>query len=279
MQPEIRVLDLAEIETLLDWAAAEGWNPGLGDAVPFLAADPAGFFGCYVEGTMVSGISAIAYSDGFGFVGLYITRKDMRGKGYGRLVWERAMAYLGGRTIGLDGVPEQQPNYARMGFAADYGTARWSGVIDAAHCAGHAETRKACDTDLDRIAAFDAAFFPAPRKAFLGAWLAAATSARLIEKDGEIFGYGAARQCRDGSKIGPLFAKTPQAAKALLAGLVADIGSERVDIDVPLIQLGFIAWLEAAGLVRGFETARMYRGTTPALHIAGVFAVTSLELG
>ncbi|MBB4121867.1 GNAT family N-acetyltransferase [Martelella radicis] len=279
MQPEIRVLELCEIEMLIGWAAAEGWNPGLADAIPFQAADPKGFFGCFVDGAMVSGISAVAYDQGFGFIGLYITRADMRGRGYGRLVWERATAYLGNRLVGLDGVPEQQPNYARMGFAADYGTARWSGVIDASLCSDQADSRKAEAADLERIAAFDASFFPAARQPFLKAWLEVAKSARLIEKDGEIFGYGAARKCRDGYKIGPLFAKTPQAAKALLAGLIADIGSQRLDIDVPVMQLGFITWLEAAGLTRGFETARMYRGAKPDLHMAGVFAVTSLELG
>lgn len=279
MQPKIRVLDLSEIEILLDWAADEGWNPGISDAAPFQVADREGFFGCFVDGAMVSGISAVAYSAGFGFIGLYITRPDMRGKGYGRLVWDKAMTYLGKRTIGLDGVPEQQPNYARMGFTADYGTARWSGVIDAALCSGHADSRSIEEADLDHLSAFDTAFFPAPRKAFLKAWIEAAESARLIERDGEIFGYGAARKCRDGYKIGPLFAKTPQAAKALLAGLVTDIKDQRIDIDVPVMQLGFITWLEAAGLTRGFETARMYRGSKPDLHMAGVFAVTSLELG
>nr|WP_272210026.1 GNAT family N-acetyltransferase [Marinicella sp. W31]MDC2875879.1 GNAT family N-acetyltransferase [Marinicella sp. W31] len=164
MQPEIRVLDLSQIETLLDWAATEGWNPGLSDATPFQAADREGFFGCFVDGVMVSGISAVAYSTGFGFIGLYITRPDMRGKGYGRLVWEKAVTYLGNRLIGLDGVPEQQQNYGRMGFAADYATARWSGTIDATLCSGHADSRTIAEADLEAIAAFETAFFPAPAR-------------------------------------------------------------------------------------------------------------------
>ena len=33
----------ADVVRAADWAAAEGWNPGLSDAVAFQAADPTGF--------------------------------------------------------------------------------------------------------------------------------------------------------------------------------------------------------------------------------------------
>ncbi|RYE63467.1 MAG: GNAT family N-acetyltransferase, partial [Oxalobacteraceae bacterium] len=57
----IRMLTLAEVERLLDWAGDEGWNPGLADAAAFHAADPDGFFGCFVDGVLASGISAVRY--------------------------------------------------------------------------------------------------------------------------------------------------------------------------------------------------------------------------
>lgn len=110
MSADIRVLDLAEIETLLDWADAEGWNPGLHDARAFQAADPGGFLGAFKGGKMVAGISVVAYDAQFGFLGLYICHPDHRGEGLGRAVWNAGMAYLGPRTIGLDGVPAQQSN-------------------------------------------------------------------------------------------------------------------------------------------------------------------------
>ena len=43
MPTEIRTLDEAEVRTVVDWAAAEGWNPGLHDARAFRVADPDGF--------------------------------------------------------------------------------------------------------------------------------------------------------------------------------------------------------------------------------------------
>ena len=129
MNRTIRTLALPEIQRLLDWAAAEGWNPGCNDAVAFAAADPNGFYGAFVEGVMVAGIAAIAYDARFGFIGLYICHPDWRGQGHGTAVWAAGMAYLGDRTIGLDGVPAQQANYASMGFATAYQSLRMAGTL------------------------------------------------------------------------------------------------------------------------------------------------------
>ncbi|MCH5142005.1 hypothetical protein JMU72_14470, partial [Mammaliicoccus sciuri] len=76
MTADIRTLDLEQIRTLLDWAAAEGWNPGLDDARPFQLADPRGFLGAFVGDRMAAGISVVAYDRGFGFLGLYICHPD-----------------------------------------------------------------------------------------------------------------------------------------------------------------------------------------------------------
>ena len=40
----IETIPVPEVETVIDWAAGEGWNPGLGDAACFYAIDPNGFF-------------------------------------------------------------------------------------------------------------------------------------------------------------------------------------------------------------------------------------------
>ncbi|MCM2474109.1 GNAT family N-acetyltransferase [Rhizobium sp. CG5] len=274
----IRPLALAEVQQLLCWAKHEGWNPGLDDAAAFYAADPEGFLGCFVDDKLAAGISAVRYGSNFGFTGLYITRPGSRGKGYGRRVWDAGMALLDGRTIGLDGVPEQQANYRRMGFAAVSETFRWSGV--------HAGTATS-DTDvidvmpslLPAIAAFDRNFFAEARDAFLNAWLAPPRVARAIVRNGEIQGYAVARACHDGVKIGPLFAQTPADAKLLLDTLAATSDGQTLHIDVPAGQTAFSDDLQALGFVRGFATARMYKGPPPALNQAGIFGITSLELG
>jgi len=271
----IRVLSPAEVEILVGWAADEGWNPGLYDAAAFHSADPGGFLGAFVEGRMAAGISAVDYG-GFGFVGLYICRPDMRGRGYGRAVWDAGMARLAHTTIGLDGVPAQQANYRSMGVVPAYRTFRFSGRLPAM---APAIGLRPAEPDLaPALGAFDRRFFPAARPAFLDRWLAPPHIALAkIGTDG-IEGYGVARECRAGFKVGPLFAADAIVATELLAALCTRCADE-VHIDVPEGSRDFIDLLLRAGFSRGFETARMYRGPAPDVDGSGLFGISTLELG
>ncbi|TIS91831.1 MAG: GNAT family N-acetyltransferase [Mesorhizobium sp.] len=277
MPRTIRTLSPNEVETLVDWAAAEGWNPGLDDAAVFRAADPEGFIGAFVDGEMVAGISAVAYGDDFGFIGLYICRLDRRGEGHGKVVWDAGMARLAGRTIGLDGVAEQQANYRRMGFVPAYDTVRYSGPT--ATLASPSDVRSVTPEDVSDILAYDRNCFPAPRQSFLQGWLQPPRRVLMAVNAGRVSGYGVARRCRDGFKIGPLFADDKEVALRLLAGLANLPGTDALHIDVPAGNSGFAAALEAAGFSANFTTTRMYKGTAPGITPSGIFGITTLELG
>lgn len=272
--PVIRTLTLPEIETLVSWAAAEGWNPGPADAAAFHAADPDGFLGAFVDGEMAAGISAVAYGETFGFIGLYIAKPEFRGRGIGRTIWDAGMKRLEGRTVGLDGVPEQQSNYRSLGFVDAYQSVRLSGrpslpatrlnVIDG--------------VSIEDALALDRLCFPAPRESFLRAWLKPPRIVRAVTDGNGLRGYGVIRPCIDGHKIGPLFADDLDVAIAILGSLI-DAVDGAVQIDAPLSNPRFTHTLLAAGMTPGFSTARMYRGQAPRLHMNRVFGVTTLELG
>ena len=55
----IRTMSAADMPLALDWAAAEGWNPGHADAACFFAADPEGFLIAEVAGEPVGCVSAV----------------------------------------------------------------------------------------------------------------------------------------------------------------------------------------------------------------------------
>ncbi|MDX8519963.1 GNAT family N-acetyltransferase [Mesorhizobium dulcispinae] len=276
MPRTIRTLTASEVETLVDWAAGEGWNPGIGDAAALRAADPEGFIGAFVGGEMVAGISAITYGAGFGFIGLYICRSDRRGEGHGKAVWEAGMARLGDRIIGLDGVPEQRANYQRKGFVPAYETVRFSGAV---RLAGGRGVLPVTAADTAEILAYDRQCFPAPREAFLREWLQPPRIALMFAGSTGIAGYGAARRCREGFKIGPLFADGMDTALALVAALADRTAGETLHIDVPVTQVSFTAMLQAAGMAAGFTTTRMYKGGKPGNAPTKVFGITTLELG
>ncbi|RWM41897.1 GNAT family N-acetyltransferase [Mesorhizobium sp.] len=277
MPRTIRTLTASEVETLVDWAAGEGWNPGIGDAAALRAADPEGFIGAFVGGEMAAGISAVAYGLGFGFIGLYICRPDRRGGGHGKAVWDAGMARLGDRIIGLDGVAEQRANYQRMGFVPAYETVRFSGRP--VGLAGGSDIRPVMSASTAGILAYDRQCFPAPREAFLREWLQPPRIALMSAGSAGIAGFGVARRCREGFKVGPLFADDMEMALALVAELADMTAGEALHIDVPATQVGFTAMLQAAGMVAGFTTTRMYKGGKPGNAPTKVFGITTLELG
>ena len=91
------------------------------------------------------------------------------------------------------------------------------------------------------------------------------------------------RPCRNGRKIGPLFAEDRQVAEALLSALLAgsdgEDGSGEVFLDVPEVTQTSVDLARGLGLTPVFETARMYTGPAPDIALGKVFGVTSFELG
>src|SRR5262245_37005213 len=129
----IRTMRPDEISIALDWAAAEGWNPGLADAGCFATIDPEGFLIGELDGAPVVTVSCITYAPRFAFLGFYIVRRDLHGRGYGRPIWNAAVAHAGARVIGLDGVVEQQENYKKSGFTLAYANVRYGGAVASLH--------------------------------------------------------------------------------------------------------------------------------------------------
>jgi len=55
----IHVLRRDNLALPLEWAASEGWNPGLQDADPFYAADPNGFLVGMLDKEPIATLSAV----------------------------------------------------------------------------------------------------------------------------------------------------------------------------------------------------------------------------
>src|SRR6266568_1160231 len=202
----IRVMRPDEISTAVDWAAGEGWNPGLADAPCFAVADPQGFLIGELDGSPAATVSCVNYGASFAFLGFYIVREDLRGRGYGLRIWNAAIAHAGPRVIGLDGVVAQQQNYRRSGFELAYANVRYGGTV-AAPDAPQAGVVALSEVPLATVEAYDATVFPAPRTAFLRAWIGSPGHVgRALVRDGGLAGWGVIRPCRKGRKIGPLVA-------------------------------------------------------------------------
>lgn len=275
----IRTMTRDEVDFAVEWAAAEGWNPGLHDAQCYYLADRNGFLVGVLDGDPVACISAVRYGD-FGFLGFYIVKPEHRGKGYGIKIWNAAMAYLDGCNIGLDGVVEQQDNYRKSGFKLAYRNIRYEGV-------GSGEGTDSDDVvalaalPFEIVDAYERPFFPAPRSAFTKAWIEQPNAYALgIVNDDGLTGYGIIRPCRNGWKIGPLFADDADKAETLFLALTSKVPEgDAIYLDTPEVNPAAVALAEKYGMKPMFETARMYTGTQPDLPLQRTFGVTSFEIG
>lgn len=166
----IRSMAREEMGIALDWAAAEGWNPGLHDAPCFHAADPGGFLVGLLDGEPVATISVVRYGTDSGFLGFV--------------------------------------------------------------------------------------------------------------EGGALKGYGLLRPCREGYKLGPLFADDPEIADRLFTALAASAEEgATIALDTPEINPQALELAQRHGMTAVFETARMYTGPAPELPLSRFYGVTSYELG
>lgn len=279
MHCTIRTANLDELRLAVEWAAQEGWNPGIHDVEPFYAADPHGYFVAIVDDEPVGSISAVAYGDSFGFVGFFIVKPEHRGQGIGMALWERGMAYLAGRNVGLDGVVDMVEKYEASGFRLAYNNARFEG-----------RTRPGAPAidvvPADRVPAkllhdYDCRFFPAPRPEFLESWLQQPGGAALAAlRSRDLRGYGVIRPCGVGFKVGPLFAEDAETAEQLLVALTATAPvGQPFFLDIPCVNDAAVALVQKHDMTDVFRTARMYTRGDPGLPVDQVFGVTTFELG
>lgn len=276
----IRTMTRGEIDITIQWAADEGWNPGLHDADCFHAADPDGFLIGMLGEEPVATISVVKYGGVFGFLGFYIVKPEFRGQGYGIKIWNAGLQYLDGCVVGLDGVVVQQDNYKKSGFSLAYRNIRYQGASTGAAPEDSHIVHLAA-IPFEEIHAYDRPFFPGERSEFLKRWIAMPGAKALgILDNGYLSGFGVIRPCRAGHKIGPLFADNPELAEQLFAALQAKAPEGGpVFLDTPESNAEAVALAERHGMEISFETARMYKGAAPALPIERLFGVTTFELG
>jgi hypothetical protein len=199
---------------------------------------------------------------------------ERRGSGIGGPLFAAALEHARGRTVGLDGVLAQQERYRAAGFVAEHRTVRYA--LEAQSPAGNAATDLA-EVPLATLTRYDRRCFGGR---FLRAWTAAPGHVgRSVTRDGALAGYGLVRPCRQGAKVGPLFADDPAVAEILLDALAAAVPAGPIYVDVPVSHADAVALVEDRGITPVFETVRMYWGGSPSFDRGRVYATTTLELG
>lgn len=270
-------MELAEVEIASYLAYKEGWNPGLNDGLVFYNTDENGFFIAEIDNRVVGCISAVKYSDEFGFIGFYIVDSEYRKSPAGTMLALAALKYLKGCNIGIDGVISRLSIYTNLGFKLAYKNMRFEGIggkYKVSDKVFHSNI-----IEFSEILNYDSSCFPVNREKFLQGWLKMINTNSFVYYDNGVRGYGVIRPCRKGFKIGPIFADNIQIADEIYKALVSKAVDEIVYLDITEANPISFDLVKKYDMKKVFETARMYSKSEPLIDINKIFGITSFELG
>ena len=270
----IRNITPAEMGFVVDWAAREGWNPGLRDAECFLAEDTSGYFIAEADGKPVGCIFGINFSADLCMGGVFIVNPEYRGGRIGVELTKRAALHAGNRTVGFDAVESKVKNYSFFGFKPAYKIVRYE--MPARPAGKDIETVDLTAYPFDKFTVYDRRFFPADRSRLMGEWIKQKpTGAALgVVINGALAGYGVIRKANHGYRVEPLYADNPGIAEDLLLALVGRVESGApVYINIPLPNSDARALVQKYGMKPAIPLVRMYnRVITETASLANIYS-------
>lgn len=280
---QFQKLDLEGVKTLVDWAKAEGWNPGPHDAEVFYTTDPDGFYGCFQDGTMIAGGSIVSYNKEFGFMGFFIVKHEYRSLGIGRKLWyQRRDTLLSrlneGAPIGMDGVIAMQPFYKKGGFEISFRDERYEKIGMKSKI--NENISPIVEKDIDSILNYDQRCFGFSRPQFMKPWLKLPGNKTFKYTENDLLkGFAIVRKADKGYKVCPLFADNEIIADELYKACLNSVQGKSLFLDIPVINKGAVNLIKKYDGTYVFECARMYYGNPPDIDINKVFGITTFELG
>ena len=122
----IRLISNDEISEVTNWARLEGFSPGFDDVSIYRNTDNQGVWVGCLDNKPIGCIACIKYNSTYGFIGLFIVKKEFRNNGYGVRLWKHALDYLKNiDCIGLEAAPDRLNDYQKWGFKKSSITNRW----------------------------------------------------------------------------------------------------------------------------------------------------------
>lgn len=219
------------------------------------------------------------YGEDYASAGMIIVAAHAQRRGMGGALMDELLAQAAGRTIILNSTAEGLTLYTRLGFEP-YGAVFQHQAVLArppeAEPTGMIRALK--DGDLAALRMLDRAASGMERDALLGA-LKEVGDICVMERGGELVGYGCVRPWGRGVVIGPVIAKSVEDARALIASLALDHVGAFVRIDITdSSELG--PWLQESGLPKVGEVTSMALGRPPeSAPSTRLFALSNQSLG
>lgn len=199
-----------------------------------------------------------SYGPGLAAIGMVLVAERYARQGVGRRLMRHVLAEAGDTPLTLHATPNGQPLYEQLGFVQTGQAEMVRGRFTFTTPVPTVSVRAAAAEDLQAILRLDHEVFGLDRTHVITRLPAFADHLRVAEEDGEITGFAAAWPNMDTHVIGPLIARNPATAQALIASLAAATDRPlRTDIDVRHTAL--LSWVKENGLDSIASNAVMVR--------------------
>lgn len=236
-------------------------------------------FAVEAEGKLVGTALWWPYGETFGTIGMIIVSSNAQRQGIGGRLMAALLADAAGRRLTLISTKEGAPLYTRLGFKPFGFITQHQAVLAKAPAIDAAvPVRAAQADDRSAIEALDERAAGMDRRRLLAALMGIADTV-VVERDGEVVGYGCVRRWGRGVVIGPVIARDQTDARAIVATLAAAHEGGFVRIDVTEA-CGLASWLVEIGLPQVDRAVVMALGEPPqGMPGATLFALSNQSLG
>jgi len=277
----VRPMAESDFDFALDLANQEHWEYDLVDLERLFRLFPGGslvaeHFGAKAGWVLVSSYGSLAW------IGSLVVQADLRGKGVGAALLNRAVGYArerGARTVGLYSYSQSVGFYEKMGFTRDCDFEHIEGVRREHLPKASVQRPK----DLDEVAKFDSRYFRGNRRRLLEALHREFLDLFISQREADVLGYIAGKSfTNEAAEIGPWVCdvKHVEVAEQLFASELNQLPSKRVSLTIPSQNTEVHRIVREYGFRVKQKVVRMFLGSVTDLPLVdGVYAAAGLDVG
>lgn len=272
----LRKLAAPDLPAALELSEQAGWNQTADDWRMLIDLAPEGCLAIEVDGELAATTTLLCYGLRLAWIGMVLTKKSYRGRGFARRLLTRALSLadeMAIETVKLDATDQGRPLYEKMGFRSEQAVERWTrpgtgGTTGTTDPVGE----RPSEEETWRVA--DHRAFGADRSELLERL--ARRGQRPFVMDGS---YWLTRPGRYSHYLGPSVCDGPRTARALIERALPTAGYRDCSWDLFPANAGAVAIARDLAFTPTRRLQRMVRGKDLHVNSDSIYAIAGFELG